>query len=85
MSTLDIIRSDPMLAWFSLFAALLIVVPAAVALWRRLSGRGADEKRETPSELPTRRSGFGNQTELLIVVLVLAVLVVLGGIWRLAA
>ena len=85
MTTLDIIRADPILAWFSLFTALLVVVPAAVVLWRRFSGRGADEERATPPVLSAGRTGFGNRTELLIVLLVLVVLLVLGGIWRLAA
>ena len=80
MGFLNVLREDPMIAWFVFLALLLIVVPAVSVLWRRMSGRNQPDaaKQLVRATKPTR---FGNQTELVIVLLGLVLLLaVIGGI-----
>lgn len=66
-----------MMAWLVILGLLITVVPVAAVLWRKMSGRNPVDKPTVPihSTKPTR---FGNQTELIILLLGLMLLLVVA-------
>jgi NADH:ubiquinone oxidoreductase subunit 6 (subunit J) len=82
MEFLNFLREEPLIAWFVFLALLITVVPAVSVIWRRMSGRNQLDAAIRPvrATTPTR---FGNQTELVILLLGLVLLLaVVGSIRR---
>ncbi len=75
MELLNFLLDDPVIAWFAFLALMLIVVAVASVLWRRMAGRGQADVAKQPEQV-TKPIRFGNQTEL--VVLLLGILLLLG-------
>ncbi len=75
MELLNFLKDDPVIAWFSFLALLLIVVSVASVLWRRMAGRSQVDVAKQPAQV-TKPTRFGNQTEL--VVLLLGLVLLLG-------
>lgn len=73
----NVIREDPLVAWFIFLALLLTGVPAASMLWRRMTGR--EPKAAKQPERATESTRFGNQTELVIMLLGLVLLLAVIG------
>lgn len=78
MAFLYVLREDPLIAWFVFLALLITVVPAVSVLWRRMSGRNEPDAAKQPVRA-TKSTRFGNQTELVIVLLGLVLLVAVIG------
>ncbi len=80
MEFLRFLREEPVMAWFVFLALLLTIVPAVSVLWRRMSGRGQAEVARQPVH-ETKPARFGNQTELIILLAgLLLLLAVIGWI-----
>lgn len=80
MELLNFFREEPMMAWFAFLALLVTLVPAVGVFWRRMFRRGQDEVAQQPvhEARPTR---FGNQTDLIILLVgLLLLLAVIGWI-----
>ncbi len=75
MELLNFLLDDPVIAWFAFLALMLIVVPVASVLWRRMTGRSQADVAKQPAQV-TKPTRFGNQTEL--VVLFLGLMLLLG-------
>ncbi|MEO6197690.1 MAG: hypothetical protein ABIP58_06220 [Dehalococcoidia bacterium] len=75
---MNVLREDPLIAWFVFLALLITVVPAVSVLWRRMSGRNQPDAAEQPVRA-TKSTRFGNQTELVIVLLGLVLLLAVIG------
>lgn len=73
MELLNFLREEPMMAWFAFLALLVTLVPAVVVLWRRMFRRGQAEAAKQPVH-ETRPTRFGNQTELIILLVGLLLL-----------
>lgn len=76
----NFLREEPVMAWFVLIAFLVTIVPVASVLWHRMSGRNPVDaaKQPAPAIKPTR---FGNQTDLIILLAgLLLLLLVIGWI-----
>ena len=74
MELLNFLREEPMMAWFAFLALLVTLVPAVAVFWRRMFRRGQAEvvvKQPVHETKPTR---FGNQTELIIILVGLLIL-----------
>ncbi|MCR4338410.1 MAG: hypothetical protein NUW01_00835 [Gemmatimonadaceae bacterium] len=78
MAFLNVLREDPLIAWFVFLAVLITVVPAVSVLWRRMSGRNQPDAARQPVRA-AKSTRFGNQTELVIVLLSLVLLVAVIG------
>lgn len=78
MEFLNFLREEPVMAWFVLIAFLVIIVPAVSVLWRRMSGRGQAEVAKRPVH-ETKPARFGNQTELVILLAGLLLLLAVIG------
>ena len=78
MEFLNFLREEPVMAWFVLIAFLVTIVPVASVLWHRMSGRNPVDaaKQPAPAIKPTR---FGNQTELVILIVGLLLLLAMIG------
>jgi hypothetical protein len=74
MEFFNVLREEPLIAWFVFLALLVTVVPAVSLLWRRISGQPVAAAQPLEATKSTR---FGNQAELVVlflgVVLFLAV------------
>lgn len=68
MELLNFLHEDPMIAWFAFLALLLILVPAASVLWRWMTGRNQPSTAMPPAR-GTKPTHFGNQTELVVMLL----------------
>ncbi len=80
MEFLNFLREEPMMAWFVFLALLVTIVPAASVLWRRMFGRSQAEVAKQPAH-ETKPTRFGNQTELIILLVgLLLLLLVIGWI-----
>ncbi len=80
MEFLNFLREEPVMAWFVFLALLVTIVPAASVLWRRMFGRGQAEVANQPAH-ETKPTRFGNQTELIILLVgLLLLLLVIGWI-----
>jgi len=80
MEFLNFLREEPVMVWFALIALLVTIVPVASMLWNRISVRKPVDAESAPvrSIKPTR---FGNQTELIILLVgLLLLLTVIGWI-----
>ncbi len=78
MEFLNFLREEPMMAWFMFLALLVIIVPVVSMLWRRISGRGqAEVAKQSVHE--TKLARFGNQTELVVLLVGLMLLLTLIG------
>lgn len=81
MELLNFLTDDPVMAWFAFLALLLIVVPAASVLWRRMAGRSQADVAKQPAQVtkPTGDTRFTNhiQTDLFILFLGVVGLVLL--------
>ncbi|OGI45483.1 MAG: hypothetical protein A2151_09590 [Candidatus Muproteobacteria bacterium RBG_16_65_34] len=80
MEFLNFFREDPVMAWLVFLGLLVIIVPAASVLWGRMAGRNPVDTAKQPvgAAKPIR---FGNQTELVILLLgLLLLLAVIGWI-----
>ncbi len=69
MDWLNFLKDDPVIAWFAFLALLLIVVPAASVLWRRMAGRSQVNVAKQPAQV-TKPTRFGNLTELIVLFLI---------------
>ncbi len=78
MEFLNFLREEPVMAWFVLLALLVTIVPAVSVLWRRMSGRGQAEAARQPVH-ETKPVRFGNQTELIILLAGLLLLLAVIG------
>ncbi|OGT99554.1 MAG: hypothetical protein A2X80_02555 [Geobacteraceae bacterium GWB2_52_12] len=78
MLFLNFLRENPVMAWFAFLAALLTFVPVASVLWRRMSGRDLLDKEIMPAKA-AKPARFGNQTELIIVLAGLLILLAVAG------
>lgn len=78
MEFLNFLREEPVMAWFVFLALLVTIVPMASVLWRRMPGRKPVDAAKQPVQAakPTR---FGNQTELIILFVVLLLLLAVIG------
>lgn len=73
MKILNFLHEDPVIAWLVLLGLLVIIVPVASVLWRRISGRGPAGAVRQPVQV-TKPVRFGNQTDLFILLLGLLLL-----------
>ena len=78
MEFLDFLRKDPVMAWLVFLGLLLIIVPAALVLWGRKSGRNPVDAEPSPVRA-TKPRRFGNQPDLVILLLGLLLLLVVVG------
>jgi hypothetical protein len=78
MEFLNFLRQDPVMAWLALLGLLVVVVPAALVLWGKMTGRNQGEVEKLPvrAEKPVR---FGNRTELVILLFGLLLLLAVIG------
>ena len=80
MEFLNFLREEPVMGWFVLIALLVTVVSVASVFWRRMSGRSQVEVAKLPVH-ETKPTRFGNQAELIILLVgLLLLLVVIGWI-----
>ncbi|MCL5669401.1 MAG: hypothetical protein M1392_05405 [Gammaproteobacteria bacterium] len=80
MEILNFFREDPLIAWLVLLGLLLAIVSVASALWNRIYGRSRAEVAKQPVH-ETKPTRFGNQTELIILLAgILLLLAVIGWI-----
>jgi hypothetical protein len=80
MEFLNFLREEPVMAFLVFLGVLLTVVPVAAVLWRKMSGRKPvpEVKQPVRASKPVR---FGNQTELIILLVgILLLLAVVGWI-----
>ncbi len=73
MYWLNFLKDDPVIAWFAFLALMLIVVPVASVSWRRMAGRSQIDVAKKPAQV-TKPTRFGNQTELVVLLLGLVLL-----------
>ncbi len=78
MEILNFLREEPVMGWFVFLALLIIVVPAASVLWRRIFRRNEAEEKTQPAP-ETTSTHFGNRTELVILLVGLLLLLALIG------
>jgi len=78
MEFLNFLHEDPVIAWLMLLGLLVTVVPAAWVLWCRLSGHRPVKAAKQPVRA-TKSTHFGNQTELMLVLIGLVLLLALFG------
>lgn len=78
MAFLNALREDPLIAWFVFLALLITIVPAVSVLWGRMSRRNQPDAAKQPVR-ETKSTRFGNQTELVIVLLGLVLLLAVIG------
>jgi len=78
MDFLNFLREEPVMGWFALIVFLVTVVPLASVLWHRIFRRNQVEVVKQPAQ-ETKSTHFGNQSELIIlligVVLLIAVII----------
>ena len=80
MEFFNFLHEEPIIAWFIFLAVLVTVVPTVSVLWRRMFGRGQIEVAKQPVH-ETKPTRFGNQTELIILLVgLLLLLAVIGWI-----
>jgi len=80
MELVNFLREEPVMAWLVFLGLLLITVPVVSVLWRRMSGRNPADMAKQP-EQATKPVRFGNQTELIVVLVgIVLLLVILGWI-----
>jgi len=80
MEIVNFLREEPTMAWFAFLALLVTVVPAVAVLWRKVFGRG-QVKTVKPPVHDAKPVRFGNQTELIILLVGLLLLLALIGWW----
>ena len=78
MEFLNFLREEPMMAWFAFLALLVTLVPAVAMLWRRMSGRKPVDAAKQPVH-DTKPTRFGNQTDLIILLVGLLLLLAVIG------
>lgn len=78
MEILSFLREEPVMVWFVLIALLITVVPVTSVLWRRMSGRKPVDAAKPPVEA-TKSTRFGNQTELIILLVGIVLLLLVMG------
>src|SRR3989344_4211665 len=78
MEVLNFLREEPMMAWFAFLALLVTIVPAVAVLWRRVFRRGQAVVAKQPVH-ETKPARFGNQTELIILLVGLLLLLLVIG------
>ncbi len=78
MEILSFLREEPMMAWFVFLALLVTIVPMASVLWRRMSGRKPIDAAKQPVQ-GTNPTRFGNQAELIILLVGLVLLLLATG------
>ncbi|OGB23831.1 MAG: hypothetical protein A3I66_20775 [Burkholderiales bacterium RIFCSPLOWO2_02_FULL_57_36] len=79
MEFFNFLREEPEMAWFVLIALLVTIVPIVSVLWHKLSGRSPIDTAKQPNQA-TKPTRFGNQTEL-IILLVGILLLLAVAIW----
>ena len=80
MAFLNVLREDPLIAWFVFLALLITVVPAVSVLWRRMSGRNEPDAAKQPVRATkSTRFAFGSRTDLVILLLGLLLLLAVIG------
>ncbi len=78
MEFFNVLRDEPLIAWFVFLALLVTVVPALPVLWRRMSGRNQPDTAKQPAR-ETRPTRFGNRTELVVLFLGVLLFLIAGG------
>lgn len=78
MDFLNFLREDPVMVWFVLILLLVTIVPVASMLWHRMSERRPVDA-ENPPARATKPTRFGNQTELIIFLAALLLLLAVIG------
>jgi len=78
MGFLNFLREEPVMGMFVFLAFLLTVVPAVSVLWRKVFRRSQVEVKKQPVHV-TKSTHFGNQTELIILLVGLMLLLALIG------
>ncbi len=78
MEILNFLREEPTMAWFAFLALLVTIVPLASVLWRRMSGRSRTDAAKPPVH-DFKPARFGNQTELILLLAGLLLLLALIG------
>jgi uncharacterized membrane protein YhaH (DUF805 family) len=73
MELLNFLREEPMMAWLAFLALLVTIVPVAAVLWRRMFRRGQTGAAKQPAH-ETKPARFGNQTDLIILLVGLLIL-----------
>lgn len=73
MQFLNFIREDPVMGWFAVLAALLVVVPLLPWVWNRMTGRRPAVKKAV-AVTHTKVLRFDSRTDLLLIFLGVAVL-----------
>lgn len=81
MTFLAVLREDPVIAWLLFLGLLITIVPASLALRDKMSGRKRIDA-ENPPVRATKPARFGNQTELVILLLGLLFLLAVIGLFR---
>ena len=76
MEFLNFLREQPAMAGLVLLALLLTIVPVINMLWKKIFG-GNTTNLPRPTKQTTQSTRFGNQTELIILLLGLVVVLVL--------
>lgn len=78
MEFFNFLREQPAMAGLVLLAVLITIVPVANMLWKKIFG-GNTTNLPKPATPATKSTHFGNQTELIILLLGLVVLLILIG------
>lgn len=78
MEFLNVLREDPVIMWLVFLGLLITIVPAALVLWGKISGRNPVDAENAPVQA-TKSTRFGNQTELVILFLGLLLLLAVIG------
>ena len=78
MDLLNFLKDDPVIAWFAFLASMLIVVSVASVLWHRRAGRSQGDVAEKPAQV-TKPTRFGNQSELIVLLIGIVLLLALIG------
>ena len=78
MEFLNFLREDPVMAWLMFLGLLLTVVPVVSVLWRKMSGRNLLDEVKQPAQA-TKPVRFSNQTELIVLLVGLLLLLAVAG------
>ena len=81
MEFLNFLRDDPVMACLVFLGLLLAVVPVAAVLWRKMFGRTPVDVLKPPVRA-TKPIRFGNQTELVLVLVGIVLLLAIVGLIR---
>ena len=80
MEFINFLREEPVMAWLVFLALLLTIVAAVSVLRRKMSGRNPIDVAKQPVQT-TKPVRFGNQTELILVLGgILLLLAIIGSI-----